>query len=80
MAEIAQLEYSVGMLSGLSSGSMLLRDTDILVVKNTGNVLSSEQLVTLRTNVEKELVRLGVPEPKVLAVHHTISFEIIERP
>lgn len=68
----------VGELASFGAGQLRLRDSDILVVR-VGYNASGATIDAVRDHVEKELVRLGIAEPKVLVVSGDISFEVIER-
>jgi len=71
-------EMIVGELASFGAGQLRLRDGDILVARVGYNV-SGATVDAVRERVEKELVRLGIVEPKVLVVSGDISFEVIER-
>ena len=75
---MAENEAIVGELAGFGYGSLRLRDSDILVVQSN-RVTSDATLLKMRMDVESTLVRLGVAEPKVLALPSDVTFSVIER-
>lgn len=74
---MAESDLIVGELASFAAGQLRLRDGDILVARVGHIPLSAVD--TVRGALEKELVRLGIAEPKVLVVSDDISFEVIER-
>ncbi|MCJ8051669.1 hypothetical protein GB928_004230 [Shinella curvata] len=71
-------EMIVGELASFGAGQLRLRAGDILVTR-VGYNASGATIDAVRDRVEKELMRLGIAEPKVLVVSGDISFEVIER-
>lgn len=69
----------IGELASFGAGSLRLRDSDVLVVRNTGVLLTKEQMVEMRETVEAELIRLGVFKPLVMVLPRNVSIEVIER-
>lgn len=75
---MAAEEMVVGELASFGAGQLRLRSRDILVTR-VGYNASGATIDAVREMVEKELVRLGIADPKVLVVSGDISFEVIER-